>query len=141
MRFNEVVGGGVVVGTVVSGSIAVVSLDGVITSATLALAKGAVLGALVQAGPVLGFLVHFDRATVQCTASELTAIFDGESAADQATTPAAMMVREEQMALFQAHVWQCAWRGIVRQAFTDVAKALHWLKERAETEAQTRAGQ
>lgn len=138
MSWSSVVGG-VDVSVRVGASIAAVELCGEITPATLAAVKVAVLEVLAECGPVVGFLVHFDRADVRCTAAELTAIFDGETSADQATMPAAMVVTDEQFPLFRMHVWQCAWRGIVRQAFTSPTEAVAWLTDRAEVAAQTRA--
>lgn len=137
MRIAEVVGGVEVV-TQIHNSIAFVVLAGVVTPSSLALVKTAVIAALAEAGRVLGFVVRFTQADVRCSAGELTSIFDGEGPADQATVPAAMVVTVEQLALFKAHVWECAWRGVVRQAFTEGEPALAWLTERAETAAQTR---
>jgi hypothetical protein len=126
--------------TQVHESIAFVGLRGVVTPNALAQVKASVLVTLAEAGRVLGFMVRFNQADVRCSAGELTAIFDGDGPSDQSTVPAAMLVRVDQMPLFKAHVWECAWRGVVRQAFTDPAQALAWLTERAETAAQTRAG-
>ena len=138
MRFNAVVGG-VGMCTVVHGSIAVVTLSGVITPRSLGEVKQTVLLMLADVGPVLGFLVHFERSTVRCSAANLTAILESKSQGDQATVPAAMVVAPDQLPLFREHVWQCAWLGVVRQAFTDAAQARRWLTARAEVAAQTRA--
>jgi hypothetical protein len=139
MRVEEVVGGVEVV-TRIHNSIAFVGLVGVVTPKSLALVKAAVIATLAGGGRVLGFVVRFTRADVKCSATELTSIFDGEGPEDQSTVPAAMVVTVEQLPLFKAHVWECAWRGVVRQAFTEAAPALAWLTERAETAAQARAG-
>lgn len=131
---------GVEVVTQIHNSIAFVGLTGVVTPGSLALVKAAVMATLAQAGRVLGFVVRFTHADVRCSASELTSIFHGDGPADQATVPAAMVVSADQMPLFKAHVWQCAWRGVVRQAFTDATPAVVWLNQRAEAAAQMRAG-
>ena len=139
MRIEEVVGGVEVV-TQIHNSVAFVGLVGVVTPEALGQVKSAVIATLAEAGRVLGFVVSFSQADVRCTASELTAIFDGEGPADQSMVPAAMVVTSDQMPLFKAHVWECAWRGVVRQAFTEFAPALAWLTERAEAAAQTKVG-
>lgn len=138
MTWSAVVGG-VEASVQVGASIAAVRLCGEITPTSLVQIKDAVLAVLAECGPVVGFLVHFENARIRCTAAELTAIFDGGGVADQAAMPAAMVVTEQQMPVFRSHVWECAWRGIVRQAFTDVGDATAWLTARAEVAAQTRA--
>ena len=139
MHIAEVVGEVDVV-MQIHNSVAYVELVGDVTPKSLGLVKAAVIAALAEAGRVIGFVVNFSRADVLCTASELTAIFDGEGPADQSTVPAAMVVTSDQVPLFKAHVWECAWRGVVRQAFTERAPAIAWLTERAEAAAQTRVG-
>lgn len=139
MRVVEHVGGLEVV-TQIHNSIAFVGLTGVVTPGSLALVKAAVMATLAQAGRVMGFVVRLTNADVKCSASELTSLLDDLGPADQATVPAALVVSVEQMPLLKAHVWQCAWRGVVRQAFTDATSAVAWLNQRAEAAAQTRAG-
>jgi hypothetical protein len=129
---------GATVSTLVCGYIAVIQIAGVLTPASFGAIKAAVLLDLAEAGPVAGFLVHYERADVRCTAADLNALFDDEAAQSQATMPAAMVVRSDQLALFQEHSWMIAWRGIVRQSFTDAATARDWLRARAETAAQCR---
>ncbi len=118
-------------------NVAWLRLRGVIDAAALAEVKRWTLQRLVD-WPVSGFYVDYTGAVVNCTRQELDAIFGDEGPASQAVVPAAMLVRENQLALFQAHCWSIAWSGVVRGVFLDPGKALRWLRERAAAAAQIR---
>jgi hypothetical protein len=117
----------------VVGNLAFVEICGFLDRERLMRARDVAIGHLEQAGAVGGWFVDFTEANVKLTVADLAALFDAGPADAQVAMPAAMLVHRRDLALFQGHVWDVAWRGVVRRAFVCQVQALAWLKEREES--------
>ena len=123
----------------VAGSIAHVRISGWLDRAGLMRAKARTIGQLAEIGEIGGWLVDYGGAEVCLTRADLAAVFDGPESAGQMAMPAAMLVRPVDLPLFNAHIWDVAWLGVVRQVFTSRRAALGWLTSQARTALEVRA--
>jgi len=121
----------------IEGGIVVIDVEGNVIAPAMYAAKRSIMEWLKTIGPVAGYLIDYRAADVACTLEEMNLLLN-EADADLDTAPAALVVRTRDVPLFQQHVWALAWRGVVRGAFIDRARAAEWIKARAAVAAEAR---
>lgn len=124
----------------IEGGIVVIDVSGNVIAPAMYAAKRSIIEWLRTIGPVAGYLIDYRAADVRCALDEMNRLLS-EADADMDTAPAALVVRQDDVPLFQQHVWALAWRGVVRAAFIDRARAAEWIRERAAVAAQVRSWQ
>jgi hypothetical protein len=122
----------------VAADVAHVRITGRLCAVALRNAKARALKLVDELGPVAGWLVDYSAAEVLATRADLAAIAVGQGNPAERAVPAAMLVKPCDLPLFDAHLWDVAWRGVVLRPFLCRAEAIAWITAEARTAAEAR---